>query len=262
MSPAANSLLTYVAQIDTIWVNFSVSENDMLACRAEKASRPAAHAGPRTSYVVEVVLADGSVFPHKGRITFANADYNAKTGTFLLRATIPNPDAVLRPGQFVRVRIPGPSVRTPSWSRRRRCSRGPRGTSWSWSDKENKAQIRPVAGRPLARRRLVHHSAASKAGDRGGDDGVVHLTPGRAGARSSRPPRRRPSPAAPAAAGVRRRRREVASRRPAPCSPTSSSTGRSSRSVIAWSSPSPGLVAMVAAADRPVPADHARSRSR
>ena len=42
----ANSLLTYVAQIDTLWVNFSVSENDMLRLRSEKARRPAAHAGP------------------------------------------------------------------------------------------------------------------------------------------------------------------------------------------------------------------------
>ena len=63
------------------------------------------------SYEVEVVLANGSLFPNKGRITFADASYNQQTGTFLLRATIPNsnpnPQALLRPGQFVRVHVSG-----------------------------------------------------------------------------------------------------------------------------------------------------------
>ena len=93
----ANSLLTYVAQIDTLWVNFSVSENDMLRFRTEKAAG-LLRMPTQDQYLVDVVLADGSIFPHQGRITFANADYNVKTGTYLLRATIPNPDADAAPG--------------------------------------------------------------------------------------------------------------------------------------------------------------------
>ena len=102
----ANSLLTYVAQIDTIWVNFSVSENDLLRARSEKAAG-VLRLPAQDQFLVDVVLADGSIFPQQGRSTFANTDYNVKTGTYLLRATIPNPDAVLRPGQFVRVRVSG-----------------------------------------------------------------------------------------------------------------------------------------------------------
>ena len=102
----ANSLLTYVAQIDTIWVNFSVSENDLLRARSEKAAG-VLRLPAQDQFLVDVVLADGSIFPQQGRSTFANTDYNVKTGTYLLRATIPNPDAVLRPGQFVRVRARG-----------------------------------------------------------------------------------------------------------------------------------------------------------
>ena len=56
---------------------------------------------------MELLLADGSIFPKSGRITFADAEYNQQTGTFLVRATFPNPKTVLRPGQFVRVRLHG-----------------------------------------------------------------------------------------------------------------------------------------------------------
>ena len=101
-----NSLLTYVEQVDPIWVNFSLSENELLRFRTER-DKGLLIMPTIDSYEVEAVLGDGSVFPNKGRITFANASYNPQTGTFLLRATLPNPGAVLRPGQFLRVRVLG-----------------------------------------------------------------------------------------------------------------------------------------------------------
>ena len=102
----SNSLLTYVAQIDSLWVNFSVSEDDMLKFSTQQA-QGVLRAPDQQGFLVQLVLSDGSTFPHQGRITFSNADYNVKTGTFLLRATVPNPDLTLRPGQFVRVLISG-----------------------------------------------------------------------------------------------------------------------------------------------------------
>ena len=47
---------------------------------------------PGGSYDVEVILVDGSIFPHTGKITFAAPSYNAQTGTFLLRASVDNPE--------------------------------------------------------------------------------------------------------------------------------------------------------------------------
>jgi membrane fusion protein, multidrug efflux system len=101
-----NSLLTYVAQVDPIWLNFTLSENDILARKSSRASGKL-RSPPDNAFVVEAVLADGSIFPHKGRISFADAEFNKETGTYLIRATLPNPDASLRPGQFVRVRVSG-----------------------------------------------------------------------------------------------------------------------------------------------------------
>jgi membrane fusion protein (multidrug efflux system) len=172
----ANSLLTYVAQIDTLWVDFSVSENDLLRLRSEKAAgllrMPA-----QDHFLVDVILADGSVFPHQGRITFANADYNVKTGTYLLRATIPNPDAVLRPGQFVRVRVSGAVRPNAILIPQEAVLQGAKGHFVVVLDAEDKAEIRPVQVGPWDHNDWFILSGL-KAGDRVVTDGVVHLTPG------------------------------------------------------------------------------------
>jgi multidrug efflux pump subunit AcrA (membrane-fusion protein) len=54
-----------------------------------------------------VVLVDGSVYPFIGRMTFAEPSYNTQTGTFLVRATVNNPEGILRPNQYVRARLKG-----------------------------------------------------------------------------------------------------------------------------------------------------------
>ena len=81
-----NSLLTYVAQIDPIWVNFSISENEVLKFRGQ-AERGELVMPKEGAYEVEILLGDGSKYPHRGRVTFADAEYNLQTGTFLARAT-------------------------------------------------------------------------------------------------------------------------------------------------------------------------------
>ncbi len=101
-----NSLLTYVAQLDPIWVDFSISEDEMLRFREQRESGQL-RVPEASALHVELMLADGSVFPDVGRIFFADASYSTETGTFLLRATFSNPDGKLRPGQFVRVRVKG-----------------------------------------------------------------------------------------------------------------------------------------------------------
>jgi membrane fusion protein, multidrug efflux system len=103
---AQNSLLTTVAVLSPIWVNFSISENEMKSYRDQVAAgkiRP-----PRDqNYTIEIVHFDGSIFPHAGRITYADPSYNAKTGTFMIRASVLNPTGILRPNQYVRARIKG-----------------------------------------------------------------------------------------------------------------------------------------------------------
>jgi membrane fusion protein, multidrug efflux system len=106
VSPGDGGLLTYVAQLDPIWVNFSVSENEILKFRDE--GKAGTLIFPvKNNFEVELILADGAVFPNRGRINFADPSYNTETGTFVVRADLRNPDFLLRPGQFVRVRLLG-----------------------------------------------------------------------------------------------------------------------------------------------------------
>ena len=138
-----SSPLTTVDQADPIWVNFTLSQNDLLSIRSEQASGrltlPQAD-----DFEVEVVLADGSAFPSKGRITFANANFNQQTGTFLLRATLPNPKATLRPGQFVRVRVHGATRPNAIIVPQEAVLQGAQGHFVFVVDRDSKAEIRPV----------------------------------------------------------------------------------------------------------------------
>ena len=182
-----NNLLTYVEQVDPIYVNFSVSENDLLKVRADSAAGrlrlPA-----REDYEVQLVLADGSVFPGKGRITFANADFNQKTGTYLLRATLPNTKAELRPGQFVRVRVSGAVRPNAILVPQEAVLQGAKGHFVVVVDKENKAEIRPVeVGSWHGDAWFVDRGL--RAGDVVVVDGMVRLAPGVPVKASTVPPR-------------------------------------------------------------------------
>jgi membrane fusion protein (multidrug efflux system) len=99
-------LLTTVSKIDPIWVNFSVSENQRLSL-TDQVTKGQLIFPKNMDFQVEVLLADGSVFPHRGRINFAAPSFDAQTGTFLVRTELPNPEGKLRPGQFVRARMYG-----------------------------------------------------------------------------------------------------------------------------------------------------------
>lgn len=139
----ANSLLTYVAQTDPMWVNFSISENDVLKYRgqAEKGQLIVPKEG---AYIVEIVLGDGSIYPYKGRVTFADAEYNTQTGTFLIRATVPNPKDILRPGQFVRAHLLGAVRPKAILVPQRAVQQGSKGHFIWVASKEGKAEARPV----------------------------------------------------------------------------------------------------------------------
>jgi membrane fusion protein (multidrug efflux system) len=102
------TLLTTISQIDPIWIVFNVSENEQL--RLNRAVTNGQLTLPRdNAYDVTVKLSDGSMFPKQGKINFADTRVNPTTGTYEMRAEIPNADGALKPGQFVRVILRGAS---------------------------------------------------------------------------------------------------------------------------------------------------------
>ena len=109
VSTGQESLLTYVAKIDPIWIDFSVSENENLKLE-DRTARGTFRMPKDSNFDVEVNLSDGSVFPYKGRLNYADPSYSSETGTYQVRAEIRNPvnsPKALRPGQFVRVHLQG-----------------------------------------------------------------------------------------------------------------------------------------------------------
>jgi membrane fusion protein (multidrug efflux system) len=106
LATANDTLLTIISQTDPIWVGFNVSENEQL--RFSRAVAAGQLVLPKdNAYDVTIKLADGSTFPRRGRINFADTRVNPSTGTYEMRAEVINSDAALKPGQFVRVVLRG-----------------------------------------------------------------------------------------------------------------------------------------------------------
>jgi len=111
LSPT-DSLLTTIVQTNPMYVNFSVSEGDYLRMAQQLKAGTLAVPGKRAAngslgFKVNVKLADGSIYPASGKLNFASERVNPATGSFDMRAEVPNPQGVLRPGQFVRVFLAG-----------------------------------------------------------------------------------------------------------------------------------------------------------
>jgi membrane fusion protein, multidrug efflux system len=94
------TVLTTVSTIDPIYVDFQISEDAYLRYKTA-----AAGTFQRVEDIpLELILADGTIFPHRGRFNALGLDVGLTTGTFRVRSEFPNPEALLRPGQFAKVR--------------------------------------------------------------------------------------------------------------------------------------------------------------
>jgi membrane fusion protein (multidrug efflux system) len=168
--------LTEVARIDPIWVEFSVAEGALLAARRNTENRqielPADQA-----FDVRLTLADGTAHPETGRISFADAQISERTGTLLLRAEVPNPDASLRPGQFVTVHLDG-AIRPDAIALPQEAvQQGPKGAFVWVVDEASQAERRPVRLGPWDGQAWVIHEGLF-GGDRVVVSGLVGMAPG------------------------------------------------------------------------------------
>ena len=92
------TLLATVSSINPIRANLTISETDYLRFMAGRKERG------NVAVPLDLILSDGSVFPHKGKVLFTDRAMDTKTGTFAVVTEFPNPEGLLRPGQFARVR--------------------------------------------------------------------------------------------------------------------------------------------------------------
>src|SRR4030095_13375550 len=98
------TLLATVSSIHPMYVDFSVTEADYLRLVKRAPGLGRGEVPRDRAPALDLVLADGTVFPHKGRPVFVDRAIDQNTRTIQVRAEFPNPQWVLRPGQFGRVR--------------------------------------------------------------------------------------------------------------------------------------------------------------
>jgi membrane fusion protein (multidrug efflux system) len=97
-----STLLTRISQVQTIHVRFTIPERDYLRYARRAEERGTSREVPKLPF--ELVLADGSVHPQKGKLVFVDRNVDPATGTILMEAAFPNPSGIVRPGQYARVR--------------------------------------------------------------------------------------------------------------------------------------------------------------
>lgn len=105
VGPGAKSLLAYVVKSDTVLVDFSMTDLEYLKSKARNINIGQQDSSRSWQPNISVTLADNSVYPYRGFVDFADPQVDPQTGTFSVRAEMPNPERVLLPGQFTRVKL-------------------------------------------------------------------------------------------------------------------------------------------------------------
>jgi membrane fusion protein, multidrug efflux system len=169
-------LLTTVTQVDPIWVNFGIPDDERLRLQRETdAGRLVLPEDGR--FEVTVRLADGSVYGRTGRLAFADVRISGQTGTSDARAELPNPEGRLRPGQFVRVTLSGATRPNAVLVPQRAVLEGPQGKFVYVVDQKSSAQARPIeVGEWVGSDWIV--TGGLKSGERVIIDGVMRIGPG------------------------------------------------------------------------------------
>lgn len=169
-------LMTTISVVDPIWVEFSVSEQDILSSQ-EQRKKGQLQFPSNNEFTVELILADQSIFPEKGIVNFSAPTYSQKTGTLMIRAVVKNPKDVLLPGQFVRVNVLG-AIRPNAISiPQQAVVQSKTGSLVFVVNKENQAEMRPVELGPWDGNNWVINSGL-KAGDEVIVEGVNKVLPG------------------------------------------------------------------------------------
>lgn len=194
------TLLTTLVQTHPIKLRFGLADTDQQRWRSE-ASSGALKLPAGEAFDVELKLADGSLYNRKGRLVFSDTRISGSTGTIEAEAEVPNPDGVLKPGQFVRVRLLGASrphaVKVPT----RAVLEGPQG-KFVYVATDGKAMPKPVqVGDQLADGWVIRSGLA--AGDPVIVDGMARIffpgapiqvgAPGQSGAAPAAAPAAKPA---------------------------------------------------------------------
>lgn len=105
VGPGGKSLLATIVKSDTVRVDFSMTALDYLRSKDRNVNIGHRDTTRKWDPYITITLADGSQYPYRGLVDFADPQVDPQTGTFSVRAEMPNPGQTLLPGQFTQVRL-------------------------------------------------------------------------------------------------------------------------------------------------------------
>jgi membrane fusion protein (multidrug efflux system) len=172
---ANSTLLATVYSIEPMYIDFSISEQRLLAFQRQLGR--AADQNSKSPPPYRLILGDGSEYPHRPKLNFIDPAVDRNTGTLAVRLEVPNPQKMLRAGQFARVAMDTQQL-TDALLLPQRAVLDLQGNNFVWVvDADGKAQSRDVTmGARIGHDWLV--TAGLQAGDVVIVDGVQKLKPG------------------------------------------------------------------------------------
>ncbi len=105
VGPGAKSLLATIVKSDTVLIDFSMTALDYLKSKERNVDFSQKDENRAWQPYVTITLADNTVYLHKGMVDFAEPTVDPNTGTFSVRAEMPNPERAILPGQFTKVKV-------------------------------------------------------------------------------------------------------------------------------------------------------------
>lgn len=105
VGPGGQSLLATIVKSDTVFVEFKMTDLDYQRSKSRNVNIGQKDTTRTWAPYVRITMADKSVYPYSGLVDFADPQVDTKSGTFSVRAKLPNPDHELLPGQFTNVTV-------------------------------------------------------------------------------------------------------------------------------------------------------------
>lgn len=169
------TLLTTIVQLDPIHVRFALPENDATLRRVAREGM--ARSGEEQNVSARLVLVDGNEYPLDGRIDFTASTLDPRTGSVSARAVFPNPEQLVVPGQFVRVRVELQNFEDVIAVPEKAVAQGPEGPVMYVVDADSKARVRSVELGPVSNGKQILLRGL-EAGDRFVVSGLTNLRDG------------------------------------------------------------------------------------
>ena len=169
--------LSFVSAVDPIWANFSMSQNQLATIR-ELAQKGELVMPKDQDFQVELILSDGKPYAYTGKISFADPTFSQDTGSFQVRAVLPNTKRELRPGMFVTANVKGGTRPNAIVVPQLAVQQGSKGHVVYVIKQDGTAELRPVLVGDYSGEQGILIANGLQAGDRVVVDGALKVVPG------------------------------------------------------------------------------------